>query len=221
MADIWNDLTDAIDKDMAIQEMSKKYLHTYLSLITKDGHKTTVQYLGYENNNHIFMDTLSMKIKLNHETNQILVCDFPERLLFNHKGIALEFIRKPTRQYRRGICKDNVSIYSPVRRLWNLDGFQWTIHTIADALNPYYPTQCSDAIRSLDNNEILSVALSSKFMLSQSITKEQVYYLFYCNIPIGQFKKGVFYIHHTLFCQEVIDNAHIFQPYKLEFVNAN
>jgi hypothetical protein len=221
MADIWNDLTDAIGKEMAISEMNKKYLNTFLSLVNKDGHKTTVQYTGYIENNHTFIDTLGIKLKLNHETQQLIVCDFPERLLFNYNGVAFEFVRKPHRQYRRGICKDNVHISSPVRKLWNNEGFNWTIHTIDAALNPTYPPSCEHAVQLLDEKNTLSVALSPKFMLSQSITKEQAYYLFYCNIPIGLMKNGIFYIHHQLFNQEVLDNMHTFHPYKVEFIHAN
>ena len=217
MADIWNDLTDAIGKDMAISEMSKKYGNTFLTLVREDGSQTVVQYLGYETEAHWFTDVLGTKIKLRHDTNQKLVCNFPERLLFNHKGVALEFIRKTTRQYRRGICKDNVQIYSPVRKMFSGDSYPWTIHTLVDALNPQYPTSCEEAIKTLDSRSVVSIALSSKFMLTHSFTNEDEYYLFYCNVVIGNFNNGKFHIKHSLFSQEVLDNIELFSPFKVEF----
>lgn len=216
--DIWNDLTDAIGKDMAVSEMNKKYLNTYLSLIGKDGKKIIVQYLGHytDDDTHHFADALNTKIKLKHDTKYQLVCEFPERRLFNSGKLALEFVRKPTRQYKRGICKDNCQIYSPVRRMWSGDGYAWTIKTLEDALSPEYPT-CTEAITKLDRKEVVSVALSPKFMMSLSFTYIPEYYLFYSNVVIGSFKDGVFKIHHKLFNQEVLDNIDIFKPYKVEF----
>jgi len=216
MADIWNDLTDAIGKDMAIQEMQKKYLNTHLTLIKPDGEQLVVYYMGYENDGHMFQDQLGTKIKLKHDTQYKLVCEFPERRLFNHKGTAFEFIRKPNRQNRRGICKDNAMIYSPVRRLFGGDNHNWTIHTLVDALNPAYPT-CEEAVKMLDSQQNLSVALSSKFMLTQPFTKQKEYYVFYSNVLVGSMKDAVINIKHKLFNQEVLDNLELFKPYKVEF----
>ena len=42
MSDIWMDLTDAIDSSSSIQEMEKKYVSTYLVLITKTGKEIVV-----------------------------------------------------------------------------------------------------------------------------------------------------------------------------------
>jgi len=216
--DIWNDLTDALNKDMAIDEMRKKYENTHLVLIKPDKTEHLVTYKCYDNGFHFFKDELGVDIKLRHETDYKVVCMFPERRLFNHEGVALEFIRLPNRQYKRGVCKDNVRIYSPVRAIWQTDGHPWSLTTLRSALYPEYPATCQEAIDKLKKNEIVSIALNEKFMLSLSFTTaKNAFYLFYCNKVIGTFEKDVFYIKHPLFKQEVLDNIQLFKPYRIEF----
>ena len=216
--DIWNNLTDAFNREMAIEEMNKKYLNTYLVFIGSTGAETVVYYGGYNGEHHVFTDAYGTVIKLKHETDQQIACKFPVRRLFNYKGIALEFVRRPNRQFRRGICKDNVHIYSPVRRLHQSDGHPWEHATIEAALNPVYPKTCEEAIKQLDGKEILSIALNDKFMLSQNIARDcKRYYLFYQTSIIGYFENEVFKIEHKLFSQEVLDNLNLFKPYKVEF----
>ena len=146
------------------------------------------------------------------------MCIFPERRLFNTDKVALEFIRLPNRQYRRGICKDNVRIYSPVRALWSSEGSTWSLSTLHDALYPKYPPCAEEAIKQLESNQVLSIALNDKFMISLSFTtKKDHFYLWYCNKCIGYFHKDMFKIEHKLFTQEVLDNATLFKPYRIEF----
>lgn len=215
--DIWNELTDSFNKDMAIDEMRKKYENTYLILIKEDGTETLVMYKQFHDGFHYFKDELNIDIKLRHETKTRIVCTFPERRLFNADKLALEFIRRPVRQYKRGICKENVSIYSPIRHLWGQDNHPWTPKTIQQALYPVYPASAKEAIEKLNNKECVSIALNDKFMLSLSITRGyNGFYLWYCNKCIGTFQKDVFKIEHKLFTQEVLDNITLFKPYQIE-----
>lgn len=215
--DIWNNLTDAFNRDMAIDEMTKKYLNTYIVFISESGAESVVYYKGWIDERHVFEDAYGTVIKLKHETNQQIVCKFPERRLFNHQGVALEFQRRPNRQFRRGICKDNVAIYSPVRRLFSSDVHPWTSKTLESALNPTYPKNCEEAINILNNKQVLSVAVNDKFLLSQSLDRSpKRYHLFYQCSLIGYYQDGVFKIEHKLFAQEVLDNLNIFKPYKVE-----
>lgn len=218
MSDIWNELTDSFNKNMAIDEMSKKYLSTYLLLIKENKEEIIVQYKGYHEGYHVFYDTLGVSIKLRHETNIKIVCVFPERKLFNHGGGAYEFVRLPHRQYRRGICKDNAKIVSPVRGLWQTDSVVWDMKMIESAIHSQYPASCEEALNILKQKKACGVALSEKFMLTQSFTtKSSYFYLFYSSICIGYFEKDIFYIKHPLFKQEVLDNLATFKPYKIEF----
>lgn len=215
--DIWNELTDSFNKDMAIDEMRKKYENTYLILIKEDGTETIVMYKQFHDGFHYFKDELNIDIKLRHETKTRIVCAFPERRLFNTDKLALEFIRRPIRQYKRGICKENVSIYSPIRHLWGQENYPWTPKTIQQALYPVYPASAKEAIEKLNNKEYVSIALNDKFMLSLSITHGYPgFYLWYCNKCIGTFYKDVFKIEHKLFTQEVLDNITLFKPYHIE-----
>jgi hypothetical protein len=216
--DIWNELTDSFNKDMAIDEMRKKYENTHLVLIKPDGSENLVTYKGYSEGFHWFRDELDVHLKLRHETECKIVCVFPERRLFNSGKLAYEFVRLPNRQYRRGICKDNVRIYSPVRMIWNDGGNSWNLPVLRDALYPQYPHCAEEAIKQLDEHQVISIALSDKFMLSLSFTtKKDCYYLWYCNKCIGSFQKGVFQVEHKLFTQEVLDNVNLFKPYRIEF----
>jgi len=215
--DIWNELTDSFNKDMAIDEMRKKYENTYLILIKEDGTETIVMYKQFHDGFHYFKDELNIDIKLRHETKTRIMCAFPERRLFNTDKLALEFIRRPIRQYKRGICKENVSIYSPIRHLWGQENYPWTPKTIQQALYPVYPASAKEAIEKLNNKEYVSIALNDKFMLSLSITHGYTgFYLWYCNKCIGTFHKDVFKIEHKLFTQEVLDNITLFKPYHIE-----
>jgi len=218
MADIWTDLTDAIGKDMSIQEMDKKYTNTYVVLQKPNGEECIVIYKGYNDNYHIFQDENSVSLRVKHDTNLKVFCKFPERCLFNTEGLALEFVRLPNRQYRRGICKENARIYSPPRLLWGGDGHPWSIKVLQEALYPTYPKSCEEAIEGIKNKKRASTALSPEFMISHSITEtKDILHLFFSNKVIGYFKDGVFFIKHALFRQEVLDNIHLFKPYRIEF----
>jgi len=216
--DIWNELTDSFNREMAIDEMKKKYENTHLVLIKPDGSEILVTYKGFADNLHYFKDELNVDIKVRHETDYRIVCVFPERRLFNTDKIALEFVRLPNRQYRRGICKDNVRIYSPIRALWSSESSPWNLSTLRDALYPKYPSCAEEAIQKLEAKQVISIALNDKFMISLSFTtKKEHFYLWYCNKCIGYFHKDMFKIEHKLFTQEVLDNATLFKPYRIEF----
>lgn len=215
--DIWNELTDSFNKDMAIDEMKKKYENTYLILIKEDGTESVVMYKYFSEGFHYFKDELNADIKLRHNTQARVVCMFPERRLFNTDKMALEFIRRPHRQYKRGICKENVSIYSPIRHLWGQENYPWTHKTLQHALYPVYPKSAQEAIEKLQKKEVVSIALNDKFMLTLSFARGyNGFYLWYCNKCIGTFNKDVFKIEHKLFTQEVLDNVTLFKPYQID-----
>ena len=217
---IWNELTDAFGKDFEIEEMAKKYLNTAVVLISPQGKQFVAWYVGYNDGYHQFRDEFGVCVTVSHDTKYQVVCSFPERRLFNHERVALEFVRQPRRQFKRGINKENCMIYSPVKKLFSADNYLWTLKTIRDALFPVYPS-CQEAINKLAKQVVLSVAISEKFMLSQSITRaKDIYFLFYCNVVIGFFKSGGFIIKHPLFTQEVLDNLSLFSPYEVK-INAN
>ena len=77
--DIWNELTDSFNREMAIDEMKKKYENTHLVLIKPDGSEILVTYKGFADNLHYFKDELNVDIKVRHETDYRIVCVFPER----------------------------------------------------------------------------------------------------------------------------------------------
>jgi len=218
---VWQNLTDALNASMSVDEMSKKYLNTFLLLYTANNEPLVVQYKGFSDDGYfLFNDENGVRLKLSNNTDLQIINKFPERCLFNHDKLALEFIRHPMRQYKRGICKDNVDIYSPVRRLIDKRSYQWTHKVLKSALFPQYPASCQEAIDKLVNKEVLSIALNECFMLSQNVTStqknKQLFYLWFSNKLIGYFLKDTFHIKHSLFKQEVLDNIHLFKPFKLE-----
>lgn len=216
--DIWNDLTDSFNKDMAIQEMTKKYLNTYLIHVSPQGKENVVQYLGYESGVHHLSDKHGMRLKFKHETNEMLVCKFPERCMFNFKGVALEFTRRPNRQFRRGICKDNCCIINPIHNLFGLSNFVLDHAVIAAALQPEYPETCEQALSLLDKKQVGSIALNNVFSISHSFThKKNVYYVFFYTKVIGYIEKGIFHVKHPQFKQEVLDNLILFKPLEVRF----
>lgn len=218
MSDIWNDLTDAVNRGMAIDEMKLKYQDTVLNLVKPDGEEVLAFYRGYEEPFHYFKDELGVDLKLKHETEYKVISKFPERRLFNHKKLALEFIRLPNRQNKRGICKNTARIYSPVRSLWADGAFSWDLSTIRDALFPKYPSCFEEAMKELYNKNVIGIALNDKFMVSLSITnKPNQYHLFYCNKLIGFVEGDTVHVKHPLFKQEVLDNLPLFKPFKIGY----
>lgn len=217
---IWQNLTDALNKNMSVEEMSKKYLNTCLIIQPKTSNPIVAMYKGFEDDFFIFVDEHGMKLQLKNDTDIEIINKFPERCLFNSNRVALEFIRTPARQYKRGICKENVQIYSPVRRLIENRSANWTIQTISHALFPTYPKTCEEAIAQLNANEVVSIALNETFMLSQNIVSnakaKKLFHLWFSNKVIGYWERGTFHVKHSLFKQEVLDNIHLFKPYKIE-----
>lgn len=218
MSDIWNDLTDSFNREMAIDEMKKKYDGTVLILVKPEGGEHVVTYHGYTDKYHWFKDENGVDIRLLHDTNYKIICKFPERVMFNSNKLALEFVRLPSRQFRRGIYRDNMKIYSPVAQNWTGDSYNWDLGVIRDALYPKYPRNLESAMKSLYNKEVASIALNSKFAVSQSLTKkEDCYYVFYSRVLIGYIQGTTFFVKHSLFKQEVMDNLSVFHPFKVEF----
>lgn len=217
---IWQNLTDALNKNMSVEEMSKKYLNTFLILKPKEGPPLVACYKGFEDNFFIFYDKHGIKIQLAYETDMEIINKFPERCLFNSNNTALEFVRQPARQYKRGICKDNIIIYSPVKKLFESRNHTWTISTLTHALFPEYPQTCEEAIQKLQDRQVTAIALNPTFMISQSITNnaktKRIFHLWFSNKVIGYWERNTFYIMHDLFKQEVLDNIHLFKPYKIE-----
>lgn len=211
---VWNRLTDAFNKPMAIDEMQKKYNNTYLILQTSQ--PSLVMYKGFSDGMHQFVDELGVRITLSPDSEYDLYCKFPERQLFNHRGQVYEFIRRPNRQYRRGVCRDNCMIYSPVRRLYSGGSVDWDMKFLWAALYPQYPANCAEAIELLKSESVAAIALNEKFFISHSLTRESsVYFLWFSNVLIGEFHKEVFTIKHKNFQQEVLDNLKLFVPYSV------
>ena len=131
----------------------------------------------------------------------------PDPGYFNLNNFALYFFRYPDRQWRRGISGKNAEFYNPLQLL--LPDIRLYRPTLSfSAVNATFeksfcPT-IEMAIGAL-NNKHMSIALSSKLMLSLSPTTDVPYVLWWGCTPVGKFMDGVFKICDPIFEQEIFD----------------
>lgn len=211
----WLDLTDSFSNEMQISEMEKKYNGCFLFLKDPKERLFLVQYKGWDGNCHLFKDEHGATLAVRHETEYEVLCMHPEKKVFNHKDRVLISYSLPLRQYKRGICRDNLMIANPTRQLWE-DKNLLSIETLHSAFfNRYYTLE--EMLILLQEKKILSGAISSKFSFAQSHTNKPGFYLWFYDIPIGYLEKNVVEILHPMFEQEIQENKDLFVPLKLEF----
>lgn len=104
-----------------MEEFDKRYKNSYLLI---ESEKNT-NYYCYQD--HAFTPSENLKLRFyNKEAGNVFVNSFngkqkvsvrlPEVGYFNvpHLGVAYIFNRRPTRQFRRGLCSENFTIHTPL-----------------------------------------------------------------------------------------------------------
>lgn len=166
--------------DEVLEDFKRRWNHSYVWLKMK---QKTVEVLAYiqdveydENKiGVIHLDSSeygSITINLG-SADHDLSFKYPPAGVFQYHKVAALFRRRPQRQWKRGICKDNSHITSTLSPLiGNVVPFNTESIQSAFKHQVYGPTE---AMTLLANNMAKSVALGDNFSVSLPITKEGSY----------------------------------------------
>lgn len=214
----WKNLTELFNDGQQIEEMAKKYLNTYLFVApNKDSRGKLCIYRGYNGDFHQFTDEVDGLIKLSQTTDVEVQCIFPNKGLFNDGRRMLYLTHLPNRQFKRGICKENVRIFDPVYYyVTKKENNILDIKRLNNAFKREYPS-CKEAIDLLVSNQAASVAISKDIGFSLSAAKNfKFFHVFYHDCIIGTTDGKKLNVQNPVFMQEIIDNERILS---LEVVN--
>lgn len=130
---------------------------------------------------------------------------------FNYNGYMLRMYRRPTRQWRVGVCRQNHTVYNPMHHI--LGKFEpiykplWNTALIQAAYDRGYPTNVEDAIQRFDNDKCKSFALTANLGLSRSPTTEEGLLVWYRHLPVGWLHRIGWEIEDRRYEQEVRDEV--------------
>lgn len=130
---------------------------------------------------------------------------------FNYHGYMLRLYRRPARQWRVGICRQNHTVYNPMHHI--LGKYEpiykplWNTALIQAAYDREYPTSVADAIAKFDNEKCKSFALTANLGLSRSPTKEEGLLVWYRHLPVGWLYQKGWNIEDARYEQEVKDEV--------------
>lgn len=118
---------------------------------------------------------------------------YPSIGVFQHGRDALTFRRRPTRQYRRGVCPDNSSM-GPVTRNFAGNFVAWTTNELKSAFdhNTFTP---KEALVGLSTSKMRSVALADNFAISESVFEGEDYVVWNWHYPIARLSKAGKIVH--------------------------
>ena len=109
---------------------------------------------------------------------------YPPVGVFQFKKDAVVFRRKPTRQYRRGICSDNSVLENTTRRICG-QHVGWDIKAIEAAFDHKIYT-VKEALAVLETGKVRSVALDNNYSLALSMFKAPDHVLFHWQLPVAR-----------------------------------
>lgn len=107
--------------------------------------------------------------------------------VFQHGPMAYLCLRKPARQWRRGICPDNTTIVPTTRLLARNADAGFTYDLVSDAFRKQ-TLGIKAALEMLASKKYKSVALADNFSLSLALTNSPDYLLFFWDLPVAKVK---------------------------------
>ena len=126
---------------------------------------------------------------------------------FNLQNCAIYFFKYPDRQWRRGITNKNVELYNPLQSILpetHIYCPTLSFKSVAALFDKNFCPTMEMAIECL-NHTHMSVALSSKLMVSLSPSPESPMVLWWGCTPVGKLVNQSFKISDPTFEQEVFD----------------
>lgn len=113
---------------------------------------------------------------------------YPPVGVFQCDDQALIFTRRPTRQYRRGLCTDNSSLVTVSSRMIS-NTARWTMNEVAAAFKAER-VSFDRALNQMQDKRIKSVALANEFSLCKSVTKDKEHMLLHWENPIARIDRA-------------------------------
>lgn len=108
---------------------------------------------------------------------------YPPVGVFQYKRDAFMFQRRPLRQYRRGICSDNSTMYNITRQIMG-NYSRWSLAEVQAAF-AHKTSTLSEALDRLQH-DCRSVALPGNYSLCSSFTKDPSHILFHWYNPVAR-----------------------------------
>jgi hypothetical protein len=180
-----------MSNEEVIQDFRRRYESTYVFLNMEDKGIETLAYVSQ-------VETSSSKMGVLHLTsetygaltinigsdNHSLSFKYPKMGVFQHGRDAFLFHRRPARQYRRGICADNSTIWNVTRNFaGNIS--RWNAREVQAAYD-HKVYSVSEALKLLESGAVRSAALPNNFSISHTVFDSPEHVIWYWQYPVAR-----------------------------------
>jgi len=220
----WQTLTDMKSLEDVNSEMQKKYRDTWLKISMGDEDPIFGMFQGNNNPDSYLLKTMDKGLNWNtieyhfdHHPLLSITVPKPEIGCYstNKTKQLVVFNTLPHRQWKRGLCKGNSTIFNVIGNYSNgaVNDFNGCI---VDVLHNTKTYTLEEAITTLNTEKSYGVAINRNFgiTLNFNSTNDSFLFLFYRQYLIGKVlrnKKRII-LENELFLQEVIDSRHTWCP---------
>lgn len=203
-----------------VRDLSRAYNGTWVCLFDKKEkfkRSVNIRDIGYD-------DKMGARIYFTegsedrlHKLSDVEILPLPSSRVFDLDGITWVYEHQPRRQWRKGICDENSSFSSPVRRMLHT-AIEKTRYKYAMGVrevfssvglqNLFIPkhSTISSAIEKIRNGEAVSVTITNKNYISSFLEEDQ-YILWRMNTPLCIFypEKKTAITFNEMYDQETLD----------------
>lgn len=204
----WQDLTDMFKPEDVNPEMVKKYKNTYLGIRSNNG-VAYGKYVGYSGDKHHFIDSNGVSLILDNDTQASVYIPTLTSGLYNTNIGVVYVSRNPFRQYRRGLCSDNVRC-CPLINVIQYNESNYFDSVMWDIFNEVPLNNLHKAYEVLQYKP--NVAVNRDFAIQRHHNKQDGHALFFKTSYIGDFTEDKIVVRNTVFLQEVVDSQHLWCP---------
>ena len=184
-----------MDAYEVIGDFRRRYEGTYVWLSMDDCNKETLVHVDKIEDSNTKMATLNLtsqeygQLSINYgSADHTLKFKYPPVGVFQHGNNACVFMRRPSRQYRRGLCSDNSLMQHTTRNVCG-GSMNWSIDEVTSAYR-HETTSLQNALNLLTKKTIRSVALANEFSLCRSPTLDSKdHLLFHWQQPVARLTK--------------------------------
>jgi hypothetical protein len=175
-----------------IQDFRRRYERTYVFLANKKTGSEDLVFIQEVAESDSKIATISLEgldigvLRLNLGSDGFgLRFKYPPVGVFQYGRDACIFRRRPQRQYRRGVCNDNSSLYNTTREICG-NHINFSLKTVTAAYKAAtFPVGI--ALDMLNKKNVRSVALPNNFSLALSMVDEKGdHFLFHGILPVAR-----------------------------------
>lgn len=193
-----------------LAEFQRKYQNSYVFVQMPDSNEDHLFFMSEVRSSKTNIGTMTLeseefgRIQLNLGTAHSIKFKFPKVGVFQHNKNAMIFTRNPQRQWRRGLCDQNCSIYQTTNHFSNAN-FNTLDYQLVSSAFKGQTYKYNIAIGMLASGKYRSVALDHGLSLMLSPNKEPGYLLLYWDQIIARvgFKGEVKVILEEVFTPQI------------------